>query len=149
MLDSDITLNSLAQTPAGTNAALVVSRLHTQNGESVYAAASLALTNPAQLRVAHSVRKVTGLTLVTDASRSAGPMLIDRHLIRFDKNKAQTKVNDPEAKLNASIQIVIEVPRLGSESPTVTNISDQLKCLANYLTASTDANLVRILNREV
>lgn len=145
-----ITINSSAGTPAGTNSPHAFGRISTNGNESVWSAPSVALTNPEQMKFGHSVRRITGLSLAADASKVGPPVLVDRHLIRVDYNQAQTKYNDPDWKLNLSVQIVIETPRLGAtDSPTVTETSDLIKCLATFLVGNTDANLIKFLNREV
>lgn len=145
----DITLNSNVAVTAGSNTPHAFSRISTVGAESVWSAPSVALTNPEQLKIGHSVRKISALSLSADASKTGPPVLVDRHLVRFDWNQVQTKYNDPDSKLNASIQLVVETPRLGADSPTTSEVSDMIQGIAAFLINSSNANLIKLLNREV
>lgn len=148
MLSTDLTLNPATSITVGSADSKVFAI--TQNGENmtIRSVASLATTNPNQLKITHSVRTIKGLKSAANAALTGQDIVFDRHLIRLDKNVVQTKVLDPEQRVNRSVQIVIEVPRLAGETPTATNMGDDLLSVVSMLNASTWANLVRVLNWE-
>jgi hypothetical protein len=149
MLPTDVNLDASTAIAAGTNATTTYSLLSNEGGQSLRSAAALSLTNPRNLSVKHSVR--TGKTFRTAANASvpASDIIFDRHLIRLDTNMPQSTHLDQEFRINRSIQIVIEVPRIGGSSPTSLMIADDLKALVAFLDSSTRANLVRLMNGEV
>lgn len=149
MLATDLTLNASTAIAAGTAADRVLS-LVSQGADSrtVRAVAATALTQPQTLTISHSTRQVKGLKTQSNDSVAAGPVVFDRHLVRLDNNVTQSAYNDPLFQINRSVQLVIETPRLGASSPTATQIVDDLLAIVAMLRASTNANLVRILNRE-
>jgi hypothetical protein len=149
MLSSDLTLDPSTAITAGTASPTIYSLLNGNDpNSSVRSAAAVALTYPENLRIAHSKRAAKGFYQVASPALAAPPILFDRHLIRLDTNVAQTTHLDPEFRVNRSIQIVIEVPRLGASTPTHTQLADDLLSIVSMLRASTNANLIRILNLE-
>jgi hypothetical protein len=149
MLGNDITLNSLAQTPAGTDAATTYSILEMAGGKSTRASAADSATNPRTLKIAHSQRVLKGRKLATNSSVPGPDLIFDRRLYREDVNQAQTLILDPNGDANLSVQVVIETPRLGADSPSVIEVADAIKRFANFMTASSNANLIRFLNGEL
>jgi hypothetical protein len=148
MLSIDLTLNSATAITAGTANSRVASITNSGENMALRSVASLATTNPEQLKISHSTRTIKGLRSAANAALTGQDVVFDRHLIRFDKNVVQTKVLDPEQRVNRSVQIVIEVPRLAGETPTSTNVGDDLLSIVSMLNASSWANLVRVLNWE-
>lgn len=149
MLASDLSLDSSTAIAAGTAGTVTFSLLGGgQPSQSIRTVAALALTNPRSLKVAHSVRTEKGFKTVANQSVPAPDVVFDRHLIRMDTNVVQTICLDPNARVNHSIQLVIETPRLGASSPTVTNLMDNLLALVAMLRASSNSNFVRLLNNE-
>lgn len=148
MLSTDLTLNSATSVTAGTANSLVYSVISQGENQTVRSVAASSTTNPQQLKVSHSVRTIKGLKSAANAALTGQDIVFDRHLIRLDKNCVQTKVLDPEQRVNRSIQIVIEVPRLAGETPTVVNLGDDLLSIVSMLNASTWANLTRVVNWE-
>jgi hypothetical protein len=94
------------------------------------------------------MRTEKGFKTVANQSVPAPDITFDRRLIRLDTNVVQTQMLDPMKRVNRSVQIVLESPRLGAESPTVTQVVDDLLAVVAMLRASTNANLIRILNSE-
>lgn len=111
--------------------------------------ASVALTNPSVLTLANTVRTIKSLRSVSNSAVAGQDIVFDRHLVRLDTNVAQTLVLDPEFKVNRSVQLVLEVPRLGASTPTSTNMSDDICRIVTMLRTSSLANLVRVLNSEL
>lgn len=149
MLATDLTLNPNTTIAQGTDSAVIYSLLSNNNGKSTRSAASLSQTNPRQLSIAHSTRTSKGFKTAANASVPAPDVIFDRHLIRLDSNVEQASHLDPEYRVSRSIQIVIETPRMGADSPTSLELADDLKGIVSMLDASTRANLNRILNGEV
>lgn len=149
MLSQDLTLNPSTAIAAGTNAATVYALLSATQGKSQRSVASVATTAPKVFQIAHSTRSAKAFKTAANASVPAPDIIFDRHLVRLDENVVQTTHIDPEFRVNRSVQLVLEVPRLGASTPTPTQIADSLKALVSMLDASTQANLIRILNNEV
>lgn len=149
MLAIDLTLDPSTTISAGASAPVVYSLLSNNSGSSIRSAAAVAQTTPRNFRVAHSVRTAKGFKSPANAAVPAPDVLFDRHLIRLDRNVPQTSRLDPEYRVNHSTQIVLEIPRLGSETPTAVQVIDELKAIISMLAASSNANLVRVLNLEV
>lgn len=149
MLAIDLILDPSTAIAAGTSSPDTYSLLSNNQGSSVRSVASKALTNPENLRISHSTRSLKGFRTQANSSVNAPDVIFDRHLVRVDFNCPQTTHLDPNFAINRSVQIVIEVPRLAGATPTAANISDDLKSVVSMLLASTNANLVRILNLEV
>lgn len=149
MLASDLSLDASTAISAGTAGAIVFSLLGgNQSSQSIRTVASLATTNPRSLKVAHSVRTEKGFRTVANQSVPAPDIIFDRHLIRMDNNVVQSLCLDPNSRVNHSIQLVVETPRLGASSPTVTVLMDNLLALVAMLRASSNANFIRFLNNE-
>jgi len=148
MLSTDLTLNPNTAITAGSADSLVYAITTSGDNTTVRSVAASATTNPKQLKISHSVRTIKGLKSAANAALTGQDIVFDRHLIRLDKNVVQTKVLDPEQRVNRSVQIVIEVPRLAGETPTVTNLGDDLLSIVSMLNATTWANLTRIVNWE-
>jgi hypothetical protein len=149
MLASDLTLDSSTAITAGTSNSTVFALLGGNSpSQSIRSVAALATTNPRFLRIAHSMRTEKGFKTVANQSVPAPDITFDRRLIRLDTNVVQTQMLDPMKRVNRSVQIVLESPRLGAESPTVTQVVDDLLAVVAMLRASTNANLIRILNSE-
>lgn len=147
MLASDLIINPSTAIPVGTVSARTFSLLEAIKGRSVRSDPSVALTVPRSITVAHTTQMLKGFKDQT-SNLPAPDVTVDRHLCRYDQNISQTKYLDPNFLINYGIQLVISVPRLGVATPSVTNISDALKALVSMLTASGDANLIRLLNNE-
>lgn len=147
MLATDLITNSSTAIPAGTAVARTFSLLESTKGQSLRSDASVALSAPRTIRIAHATRSLKGLRDQT-SNLPAPDITFDRHLCRLDQNIVQTKYLDPNFAVNYSVQLVIEVPRLGASTPSAINVSDAIKHLISMLTASSDANLIRILNNE-
>ncbi|DAD52684.1 TPA_asm: coat protein [ssRNA phage SRR7976301_11] len=148
-LATDITLNASTTITAGTNADRVFSLLPSNANDRVQrSVASTALTAPQTLTIAHSKRVVKGMRTLSNNSVAAAPLYFDRHLCRLDTTVTQTAFSDPEFRASRSVQLTIEVPRLGAESPTTTQIIDDLLSMVSMLRASSNANLIRFLNGE-
>lgn len=150
MLPVDLTLDSTIACPVGTLGAEVYSQLWPSSSQTGLSrsVSSVATTTPKTLTISHSVRKVKGLKSLANISIAAPDVIFDRHLVRIDRNVANTTWFDPEFKLNASIQIVLEVPRMGTSSPTTNLMASMLLQLTQMLTNTAYANLVRVCNGE-
>jgi hypothetical protein len=148
MLSQDLTLDPSTAITAGTSSPTVYSLLSASAGSSVRAAAAVAQTNPETFKISHSTRLSKGFKTPANSSVPAQDVTFDRHLIRLDVNHPQTSRLDPNYLINRSVQIVLEVPRLGSETPTAAQLIDDLLSVVSALRASSNANLVRILNGE-
>lgn len=150
MLAEDLTLDPSTAIAAGTSSPSIYSRKGWVDLQStVRSVASVALTAPENLKIAHSTRSLKGLKTQANASVPAPDVIIDRHLVRLDINVPTTTHLDPEYKIIKSVQLVIEVPRLGvASSPTAAQIADDVKSVVSMLCASSNANLVRLLNNE-
>lgn len=149
MLSIDLTLDPSTAITAGTSSPTIYSLLNNVAGSSIRAAAAVAQTNPENFKIAHTVRTAKSFKTSANASVPAPDVIFDRHLCRLDVNCVQTTHLDPEFRINRSIQLVMEVPRLGASTPTAAAIIDDLLSIVSMLRASTNANLVRILNGEV
>lgn len=151
MLSTDITLNASTAIPAGTNSSVVFSLVGGATPErTVRANAATALTQPFELSIGHLKRRIKGFKTAANTSVPAPDVIIDRHTVRLDLvvSSLGNPIYDPDNKLRSVMQVTFEVPRLGAVTPTTTTISDMLKQIASMLTASSDANLIRILNHE-
>jgi len=151
MLATDLTLDSSTAITAGTSNSAVFSLMAPVSGvnnSAVRSVASVALTAPVSLKIAHSTRTIKGLKTVSNPSISGSEVIFDRHLVRKDTTVAQTGHLDPAFKIARSVQVVFEMPRLGSESPTTVQMIDDLLAVVAMLRASSNANLVRLFNGE-
>lgn len=149
MLSTDLTLDPSTAITAGTSSPTVYSLLPgTTVNQTNRTASAVATTAPENFRVAHSMRTEKGFKTVANASTPAPDIVFDRHLCRLDINCVQTSRLDPNFRVNRSVQIVLEVPRLGSETPTVTQVADDLLSIVSMLRASSNANLIRVLAGE-
>jgi hypothetical protein len=149
MLSTDLTLDPSTAITAGTSSATVYSLLPgTTVNVTNRTASAVSQTAPENFRIAHSVRTEKGFKTPANASTPAPDIVFDRHLCRLDINHTQTSRLDPNFRINRSVQILIEVPRLGSESPTVTQVADDLLSIVSMLRASSNANLIRVLAGE-
>lgn len=149
MLASDLTLDSSVAIAAGTANSTVYSLLGGNSPtSSIRSVAAVSATAPKTIRVAHSTRTEKSFKTVANQSVPAPDITFDRHLIRLDATIVQTQVLDPAARVKRSVQIVFESPRLGSESPTTTQLVDDLLALVASLRASTNANAIRLFNGE-
>lgn len=150
MLASDLTLDSSVAISAGTSNATVYSLLGGNSpNASVRSVAAVSTTNPKTLRIANSIRTEKGFKTVANQSVPASDIVFDRRLWRVDHNIAQTTHLDPNRRINASMQLVFESPRLGAESPTVATLIDMLLATVASLRASSNANAVRFFNGEL
>jgi hypothetical protein len=149
MLSTDLALDPSTAWTVGTSDSQTYSLLSINGERSQRSKASVATTNPSVLSLAHTVRSTKGLRSVDNSSVTGQTIMFDRHLIRLDTNVAQTLVLDPEFKVNRSVQLVIEVPRLGASTPTSTNMSDDICRIVTMLRTSSLANLIRVLNSEL
>lgn len=149
MLASDLTLDSSTAISAGTANSTVYSLLGgNSSSQSIRSVAAVSTTNPKTFKIAHSVRQEKGFKTVANQSVPAPDLVFDRHLCRVDANVVQTQCLDPNKRVNRSTQIVIETPRLGTESPTTVQLIDDLLALVAMFRASTNANFVRLMNGE-
>jgi len=149
MLAIDLTLDPSTTITAGTSSPTIYSLLNNVAGSSIRSAAAVAQTNPENFKISHSVRTAKGFKTVANASVPAPDVVFDRHLCRLDVNCVQTTHIDTDYRVNRSVQIVLEVPRLGGSTPTAAQLVDDLLSVVSMLRASSNANLVRILNGEV
>lgn len=150
MLASDLALNSADAIAAGTSNSATYSLLGgNSTTASTRSVAAVATTNPRTLKIANSVRIEKGFKTVANQSVPAPDITFDRRLVRLDHNLVQTTHLDPNKRVNASVQIVFEIPRLGAESPTVQAMIDMLLAITASLRASTNANAVRLFNGEL
>lgn len=150
MFDADLANNPNTALTAGTSSNLTFS-LKTGAGsgvESLRAVGSVATTNPHQIKIAHSTRRISGLRL-TSGNELANDIVVDRHLIRVDKNVSVTGVSDPDFRVNYGAQLVVELPRIGGDTPTTQLVMDQILRLLVALNPSTNAGLIRLLNGEL
>lgn len=149
MLAQDLILDSSTTIAAGTSNSTTYSLLGSNAAnQSMRSVAASSTTNPATLRIAHSMRMEKGFKTVANQAVPASDVIFDRRLIRLDRNVAQTTHLDPTNRINDSVQIVFENPRLGTESSTVQARIDMLLAVVAMLRASTNANAVRFFNGE-
>lgn len=149
MLTEDLILDPSTAIAAGTSSPSTYSRKGwTDLQSTVRAVAAVSQTNPENLKIAHSVRSIKNFRTVANSSVSAPDVLIDRHLVRLDINIPQSTHLDPSYQINRSVQLVVESPRMGASTPTAAQIADDLKSIVSMLCATSNANLVRILNGE-
>lgn len=149
MLASDLILDSSTAIAAGTSNSTTYSLLGgNSSSRSIRSVAAVATTNPKTFTTAHSVRTEKGFKTAANQSVPAPDLVFDRHLCRLDTNVVQTQCLDPNKRVTRSIQLVVETPRLGAESPTVVQLMDDLLSIVAMLRASTNANFVRLLNNE-
>lgn len=149
MLSTDLTLDPSVAITAGTSSPTVYSLLPGSiSNQSNRTASAVAQSAPENFRIAHSVRTEKGFKTPANASTPAPDIVFDRHLCRLDINHPQTKALDPNFRINRSVQLVLEVPRLGSESPTAVQMADDLLSIVSMLLASSRANLIRVLAGE-
>lgn len=149
MLSTDLVLNPSTAIAAGSATPLTYSLLESVKGTSVRSDPSVATTNPRNVRISHSTRvSKTKFKLVANASVPAPDVVFDRHLVRLDSNVTQSTHLDPQFAINRSVQIVIELPRLGASTPTVVQLMDDLLAIVSMLRAGTNANLIKLLNNE-
>lgn len=152
MFEIELSNNPSTALTVGTSANLVFSLVSTPmaGGQSVRSVSAVATTAPHTLKVGHSTRFIKGMKYA--ANKSAAPdVTIDRHLIRVDKVAATPTlgISDPNFQLTYGAQIVIEVPRLGADTPTTQSVMDQLLRLLVVLNPSSSAGLLRLLNGEL
>lgn len=148
MLAIDLTLDPSTAIAADAADAKTYSLISQESSKAVRSRADVATTTPHQLTTSHSTRTVKGMRSVANSSVSGQDVVFDRHMIRLDRNIAQTLVLDPTFKVNAAVYLVIEVPRLGASTPTLANVAGDIKRIIAMLLASSNANLQRILNWE-
>lgn len=146
MLNTDLSINAATAVPAGTSNARTLALGAVGGGSSVRSDASVALTAPEILTVTHSKRNVKLQSAV--AANDTITVLMDRHVLRLSKAKPATNALDPDYKSGLNVSLLIEVPIGPGIAVTSTNVSDAIKALVSMLTASADANLIRILNGE-
>lgn len=145
MLAIDLTINAATAVPAGTSNARTLSLGSPNGGSSVRSDASVALTAPEVLQITHSKRS---LKLKSSTNNDLVPVFFDRHVLRLSKYRQPTNVLDPDFKTSLTVSLLIEVPSAPGVTVTSTQVSDAIKGLVSMLTASSDANLVRVLNNE-
>lgn len=149
MLAEDLILDPSIAIAAGTSSPSIYSRKGwTDLQSTVRSVASVALTAPENLKIAHTTRALKGLKTAANASVPATDVILDRHLVRLDIVVPTTTHSDPDFKIIKSCQLVIEVPRVGASTPTANSIADDLKSIVSMLFAASNANLVRLLNGE-
>lgn len=149
MLAIDLTLDPSVAIAAGTSSPTVYSLLSNTVGKSIRSAAAVAQTNPETFTVGHTTSSEKSFKTQANASVPAPDVIFDRHVVRLDTNVAQTTHLDPTYRINRSVYINFVVPRLGASTPTAAQLADDLLSIVSMLRASTNANLIRILNLEV
>lgn len=152
MFDQELSNNPSTALTVGTSSNLVFSLVSNpiSGGQSLRSVSSVVTTAPHTLKIGHSTRLIKGLKYA--ANKSAAPdVIVDRHLIRVDKVAPTPTlgISDPNFALAFGAQIVIEVPRLGPDTPTTQSVMDQLLRLLVVLNPSTNAGLLRLLNGEM
>lgn len=149
MLAIDLTLDPSTAITAGTSAPLVFSLLSNTPGSSIRSVASVAQTAPKNVRIGHQTSTEKAFKTAANASVPAPDVVFDRRLFRLDTNVSQTSHLDPQFRINRSVLVQFVTPRLGSESPTVAQLMDDLLSIVSSLRASSNANAVRFFNGEV
>lgn len=152
MFDIELSNNPATALTAGTSGALTFSlqSAPTGGGQSVRSVAAVATTAPHTLKVGHTTRLVKGLKYA--ANKTAAPdVIIDRHLVRLDKVKDTPTlgISDPNFNITYGVQIVVEVPRLGADTPTTQSVMDQILRALVMLNPSSNAGLIKLLNNEL
>lgn len=149
MLSIDLTLDPSTAITAGTSSPTIYSLLNNVPGRSLRSAAAVAQTNPENFTIAHSVSKEKAFKTAANPAVPAPDVIFDRHLCRLDTNCVQTTIYDPDFRINRSVLVQFVVPRLGASTPTPAQLADDLLSIVSMLRASTNANLIRVLNGEV
>lgn len=118
-------------------------------GQSIRSVASVATTAPHILKIGHSTRSIKGLRY--SATKQQSPdVVIDRHLVRIDKVAATPTLglSDPTFSITYGAQLVIEVPRIGADTPATQLVMDQILRIISMLNPSGNAGLIQLLNGE-
>lgn len=151
MFAVDLTNNPSVPLTVGTNSTLNFSLLTAPagSGQTVRSVASVALTAPHILKIGHSTRSIKGLRYAA-TKQSAPDVIIDRHLVRFDKVAPTPTLgfSDPSFQITYGAQLVVEVPRIGADSPTTQQVMDQVLRIVTMLNPSSNAGLIQLLNGE-
>lgn len=151
MFDNDLANNPATALTVGTAANLTFTlQSSPSGGQSKRSVASVATTSPHIMTVGHSTRAVRGLKYA--ANKNAAPdVIVDRHLIRVDKHAPTPTLgySDPSYALTYGAQLVVEVPRLGADTPATQLVMDQILRLVVALNPSSSAGLIRFLNWEL
>lgn len=149
MLPIDITLNASDSVPLGTAGPATYSLIGGGSMDrTVRSDASVALTVPRLFTTGHLQRKLKGFKSGANITVGAPDVIVDRHMVRLDNCIQAADFYDPDRRLTTSVQLVIEVPRLGTNTPSLVTISDRVKMLVSVLTINGNAHLSRILNNE-
>lgn len=150
MLSTDLIVDPATAITAGTANSRTFSLLGGGTPErTVRSVASLANTQPYELSIGHLKRKLKGFKSFENASVPAPDVTVDRHTVRLDYNMPTDTLRDPDYRLKLVTQLTIELPRLGiTDTPTTVMIADSIKALASMLLATSNANLLRLLNHE-
>lgn len=80
---------------------------------------------------------------ISKATAKINGVTNDRRLVRIDR----TKLSETGAATLASVYLVINQPR--SSAFTATNLKDLCVSLATFITASSNAHIVKVLNNEL
>lgn len=118
-------------------------------GVSVRSVAATALTQMHTLKIGHSQRVVKGLRFAS-TNVTAQPIVIDRHLVRVDRVALTPTLGiaDPGNQITYGAQTVIEVPRLGGDTPTHQLIMNELLRIVVLLNPGSNAGLIKLVNGE-
>jgi hypothetical protein len=151
MFDIDLSNNPSTALTAGTSSALTFALVSapTAGSQSVRSVASVATTAPHVMKISHSVRLVKSLKYAAN-KQNAPDVVIDRHLVRVDKVAPTPTLgySDPNFGITYGAQLVIEVPRIGADTPSAQLVMDQvLRCLV-MLNPSSNAGLIKLMNNE-
>lgn len=151
MFAIDLTNSPSAPLTAGTASVLNFSLLSAPMGagQSIRSVATVATTAPHTLKIGHSTRSIKGLRY--SATKQQSPdVIIDRHLVRVDKVAATPTLglSDPTFAITFGAQLVIEVPRIGADTPTPQLVMDQILRIVTMLNPSGNAGLIQLMNGE-
>lgn len=150
MFDIDLVNSPATALTVGTASSLTFSSQGMPAGSaSIRSVASVATTAPHIMKINHSTRMVKNLKYA--ATRAAAPdVIIDRHLVRVDKVALTPTLgySDPNFGITYGAQLVVEVPRLGADTPAPQLVMDQILRILVMLNPSSNAGLLRLLNNE-
>lgn len=148
MLSTDISLDAGTAITAGTSLAQTYSLIGGASVEkTVRSVASTALSSPKELTIGHLQRRLKGFKTLANVSVPAPDVLIDRHTVRLQAHRGTADIYDPDCRITTVCQLTIEIPRV-SPALTTIELADEIKKLVSFLLASSNANLIRIVNNE-
>jgi hypothetical protein len=153
MFDVELSNNPSTALTAGASSAVIFSLLQAPSagtgGQSIRSVAAVSTTAPHVLKIGHTTRSVKGIRYT--ANKAAAPdVVIDRHLIRIDKVAPTPTLgySDPSNQITYGAQLVVEVPRIGADTPSTQLVMDQILRILVMLNPSSNAGLIKLLNGE-